>query len=50
LQRSADGFARQAAAQVIGVLQSAETMDRGTYKPMVAIIHSCLTFKLRNII
>jgi hypothetical protein len=31
-------FALPAAAQVIGVLQSAETMDRGTYKLMVAPI------------
>ena len=31
-------FAMPAAAQYIGVLQSAETMDRGTYKLMVAPI------------
>ncbi len=31
-------FARQAAAQYIGVLQSAETMDRGTFKLAVAPI------------
>ena len=31
-------FAQQAAAQYIGVLQSAETMDRGTFKLMAAPI------------